>query len=101
MPLSELVVLLSGLLFIDVVLDRTRALGEGTERKGCREGMEKECREPRSGLKRVSLLVQASRRKQAKGGGKELGHKQYCRSAEGCDSYYPICVGRGLNIRVR
>lgn len=60
-PLSELDILLPGLLFICIVLDR--GLEEEVERKGCREGAEKECREPNLGLKCVSLLVQAPCRK--------------------------------------
>lgn len=45
-PLSELDVLLCGLLFMCSLVDRTRGLEEETERKGCREGAENECREP-------------------------------------------------------
>lgn len=62
---------------------------EETERKGCREGAEKECREPNLGLKCVSLLVQAPCRKQEKEVGKELLCKQCCRFAEGFDRTYP------------
>lgn len=67
-PLSEFDVLLPGLLFICIVLDRTGGLEEEIERNGA----EKEYREHDLGLKCVSLLVQASCRKQVKVVGKEL-----------------------------
>lgn len=71
-PLSEFDVLLSGLFFICIVLVRTWGLEEEIERKGYREGAEKECREHDLGLKCVSLLVQAPCKKQVKMVGKEL-----------------------------
>lgn len=62
-PLSELDVLLPGLLLIRIVLDRTRGLEEEIERKGCREGAEERMQRTNLGLKCVSLLVQAPCRK--------------------------------------
>lgn len=62
-PLSELDVLLSLLLLRCSVLNKTRRLQEQIEGKGCREGAEKECREPDLGLKSISLLLQAPYRR--------------------------------------
>lgn len=68
---------------------QNEGLEEETERKGCREGAEKECREPNLGLKCVSLLVQAPCRTQEKEVGKELLCEQCCRVAEGFVRTYP------------
>lgn len=67
-PSSELDVLLSGLLFICIVLDRTRELEEEIERKGCREGAEKECREPNIELKCAKSAGSGSLQKISEGG---------------------------------